>query len=151
MGHEFIHLICKTGDRGSFLLLFHIIVTWFCLIEHTVHKSPSDLSIRSDNPKNMIIQVYTRTFPSSSSPPLYVNPSYFHPYFSLQTAEQFTERLDRMLSTPDISLITSQGTPRPPWPKMLSGLWLLPSAVYLSSMYEEEEVLRFSMHREHRL
>ncbi|KAK3721594.1 hypothetical protein RRG08_030638 [Elysia crispata] len=49
-----------------------------------------------------------------------------------KTAEQFTERLDRMLSTPDISLITSQGTPRPPWPKMLSGLWLLPSAVYLS-------------------
>ena len=98
----------------------------------------------------MIIQVYTRTFPSSSSPPLYVNPSYFYPYFSLQTAQQFTECLDRMLSTPDISLITSQGTPRPPWPKMLSGLWLLPSAVYLPNMYEEEEVLRFSMYRGHR-
>ena len=90
----------------------------------------------------MIIQVYTRTFPSSSSP-LFVNPSYFHPYFSLQTAEQFTERLDRMLSTLDTSLITSQGTPRPPWPKMLSGLWLLPSTVYLPSMYEEEKYLGF--------
>ena len=43
MGHEFIHLISKTGDRGSFLLLFHIIVTRFCLIKHTVLKSPSDL------------------------------------------------------------------------------------------------------------
>ena len=91
----------------------------------------------------MIIQVYTRTFPSFSSPPIYVNPSYFHSYFSLQTAQQFTQRLDRMLSTPDISLITSQGTPRPPWPKMLSGLWLLPPTVYLPSMYEEEKYLGF--------
>ena len=91
----------------------------------------------------MIIQVYTRTFPYSSSPPFYVNTSYFHPYFSLQTAQQFTERLDRMLSTPDISLITSQGTPRSPWPKMLSGLWLLPSTVYLPSLYEEEKNLDF--------
>ena len=98
----------------------------------------------------MIIQVYTRTFLSSSSPPLYVKPSYFHPYFSLQTAQQFTESLDRMLSTPDTSLITSQGTPRPPWPKMVSELWLLPSTVYLPSMYEEEKVLRFSMQRKHR-
>ncbi|KAK3799785.1 hypothetical protein RRG08_067174 [Elysia crispata] len=48
-----------------------------------------------------------------------------------RTAQQFTERLDRMLSTPDISLITSQGTPRPTWPKMVSELWLLPSTVYL--------------------
>ena len=69
----------------------------------------------------MIIQVYTRTFPSSPSPPLYVNPSYFHPYFSLQTAQQFTETLDRMLSMPGTSLITSQGTPRPPGPRCCLG------------------------------
>ncbi|KAK3787568.1 hypothetical protein RRG08_025899 [Elysia crispata] len=48
-----------------------------------------------------------------------------------ETAQQFTERLDRMLNTPDTSLITSQSTPRHPWPKMQSGLWLLPSKVYL--------------------
>ncbi|KAK3740389.1 hypothetical protein RRG08_004325 [Elysia crispata] len=56
------------------------------------------------------------------------------------TAQLFTERLDRMLNTPDTSLITSQGTPRPPWPKMLSGLWPLPSTVYLPRMYEEEKI-----------
>ncbi|KAK3754409.1 hypothetical protein RRG08_030634 [Elysia crispata] len=55
------------------------------------------------------------------------------------TAEQFTERLDRMLSMPDTSLITSQGTPRPPWPKMLSGLWLLPSTVYLPNWRKRDE------------
>ncbi|KAK3759237.1 hypothetical protein RRG08_054956 [Elysia crispata] len=38
------------------------------------------------------------------------------------TAQQFTERLDRMLNTPDTSLITSQATLRSPWPKMQSGL-----------------------------
>ncbi|KAK3735629.1 hypothetical protein RRG08_027925 [Elysia crispata] len=48
-----------------------------------------------------------------------------------KTAQLFTERLDRMVSTPDTSLITSQGTPRPRWLKMLSGLWPLPSTVYL--------------------
>ncbi|KAK3767611.1 hypothetical protein RRG08_003872 [Elysia crispata] len=55
------------------------------------------------------------------------------------TAQQFTERLDRMLSMPDISLITSQGTPRPPWPKILSGLWLLPSTVYLPNWRKRDE------------
>ncbi|KAK3764024.1 hypothetical protein RRG08_004388 [Elysia crispata] len=47
------------------------------------------------------------------------------------TAQQFSERLDRMLNTPGTSLITSQGTTRPPWSMMLSGLWPLPSSVHL--------------------
>ncbi|KAK3740073.1 hypothetical protein RRG08_021359 [Elysia crispata] len=57
-----------------------------------------------------------------------------------ETAQQFTEPLDRLISTPDISLITSQCILRSPWPKMLSGLWLLPSTVYLPSMYDEEKI-----------
>ncbi|KAK3795588.1 hypothetical protein RRG08_027629 [Elysia crispata] len=56
------------------------------------------------------------------------------------TAQQFTERLDRMLSTPDISLITSQGTPRSPWPKMVSELWLLSSTVYLQNWRKRNEI-----------
>ncbi|KAK3726247.1 hypothetical protein RRG08_008628 [Elysia crispata] len=56
------------------------------------------------------------------------------------TAQQFTETLDRMLSTSDISLITSQGTPRPPWPKMVFELWLLPSTVYLPNWRKRNEI-----------
>ncbi|KAK3716730.1 hypothetical protein RRG08_064671 [Elysia crispata] len=49
------------------------------------------------------------------------------------TAQQFTEPQDRMLNTPDTSLITSLGTLRPLWPTMLSGLWPLPSQKQLPS------------------
>ncbi|KAK3772625.1 hypothetical protein RRG08_006756 [Elysia crispata] len=43
------------------------------------------------------------------------------------TAQQFTECLDRMLNQPDISLITSEDTPKSLWLIMLSELWPLPS------------------------
>ena len=69
--------------------------------------------ILSDNPKKKMIQLYTRTFPISSSLPLYINPPYSTHTFFLQTAQQFTERLDRMLHTPVTSLITSQTPARP--------------------------------------
>ncbi|KAK3720466.1 hypothetical protein RRG08_058355 [Elysia crispata] len=49
------------------------------------------------------------------------------------TAQQFTEPQDRMLNTPDTSLITSLGTLRPLWPTMLSGLWPLPFQKQLPS------------------
>ena len=90
-----------------------------------------------------MIQLYIRTFPSSSSLSLYVNPPYSTHTFLLQTVQQFTESLDRMLNTLDTSLIISQGTLRPLWPMMLSELWPLPSQMQLPSMYEEEKVLRF--------
>ena len=74
-------------------------------------------------------------------------PSIFHPYFSLQTAQQYTERLYRMLHTPVTSLITSQATARPLWSIMLFGLWPLPSSLQLPSMCEEEKVLMFTQQR----
>ncbi|KAK3787204.1 hypothetical protein RRG08_053314 [Elysia crispata] len=58
-----------------------------------------------------------------------------------ETAQQFTEPLDRMLNTPDISLITSQANLRTLWPMMLSELWPLPSQMQLLRMYEEEKPL----------
>ena len=103
--------------------------------------------ILSDNPKKKIIQVYTRTFSISSSLPLYINPPYSTHTFFLQTAQQFTECLDRMLHTPVTSLITSQATARPLWSTMLFGLWPLPSPLQLPSMWEEEQVLRFPQQR----
>ncbi|KAK3773816.1 hypothetical protein RRG08_009764 [Elysia crispata] len=48
-----------------------------------------------------------------------------------ETAQQFTERLDRMLHTPFTSLITSQATARPLWSIMFFGLWPLPSPLQL--------------------
>ena len=92
-----------------------------------------------------MIQLSIRPFPSStSSLSLHVTPPPYSTHtFLLQTAQQFTEPLDTMLNTLDTSLIISQGTLRPLWPMMLSGLWPLPSQMQLPSMYEEEKVLRF--------
>ena len=90
-----------------------------------------------------MIQLCIRTFSSSSFLSLYVNRPYSTHTFLLQTVQQFTESLDRMLNTLDTSLIISQGTLRPLWPMMLSELWPLPSQMQLPSMYEEEKVLRF--------
>ncbi|KAK3803190.1 hypothetical protein RRG08_024103 [Elysia crispata] len=56
------------------------------------------------------------------------------------TVQQLTERLDRMLNKPDISLITSQNTLTSLWLMMLSESWPLPSPMLLSSMYEEEKL-----------
>ena len=103
--------------------------------------------ILSDNPKKKMIQVYTRTFSISSSLPLYINPPYSTHAFFLQSAQQFTEHLDRMLHTLVTSLITSQATARPLWSIMLFGLWPLPFPLQLPSKYEEEKVHRFSLQR----
>ena len=103
--------------------------------------------VLSDNPNKKMVQLYTRTFSISSSLPLYVNSPYSTHTFFLQTAQQFTECLDRMLHTPVTSLITSQATARPLWSVMLFGLWPLPSPLQLPSKYEEEKVLRFSLQR----
>ncbi|KAK3795697.1 hypothetical protein RRG08_021993 [Elysia crispata] len=54
-----------------------------------------------------------------------------------ETAQQFTERLDRMLHTPVTSLITSQATARPLWSIMLFGLWPLPSPLQLPNVEEK--------------
>ena len=94
-----------------------------------------------------MIQLYTRTFSISSSLPLYVNPPYSTHTFFLQTARQFTECLDRMLDTPVTSFITSQATARPLWSIMLFRLWPLLSPLQVSSEYEEDKVLRFSLQR----
>ncbi|KAK3791677.1 hypothetical protein RRG08_017819 [Elysia crispata] len=51
--------------------------------------------------------------------------------YNVVTAQQFTEPLDSMLNTPDTSLITSQGTPRPLSRMMMSGLWHLSSQMQL--------------------
>ena len=103
--------------------------------------------ILSDNPNKKMIQVYTRTFFISSSLPLYINPPYSTHTFFLHTAQQFTERLDRMLPTPVTSLITSQATARPLWSIMFFGFWPLPSPLQLPSKCEEEKVLRFPLQR----
>ena len=99
--------------------------------------------ILSDNPKKKMIQVHTRTFSISSSLPLYINPPYSTHTFFLQTAQQFTECLDRMLHTPVTSLITSQATARLLWSIMLFELWPLSSPLQLPSMCEEGKVLGF--------
>ena len=106
-----------------------------------------EILVLSDSPNRKTIQLYTRTFSISSSLPLYVNPPDSTHTFFLQTAQQFTEGLDRMLHTPVTSLITSQATARPMWSIMLFGLWPLPSPLQLPSMYEEEKVLRFPLQR----
>ena len=103
--------------------------------------------ILSDNPNKKMIQVHTRTFFISSSLPLYVNPPDSTHTFFLQTAQQFTEGLDRMLHTPVTSLITSQATARPLWSIMFFGFWPLPSPLQLPSKCEEEKVLRFPLQR----
>ena len=94
-----------------------------------------------------MIQLYTRTFSISSSLPLYVNPPYSTHTFFLQTARQFNECLDRMLHTPVTSFITSQATARPLWFIMLFGLWPLLFPLQVSSKYEEDKVLSFSLQR----
>ncbi|KAK3738464.1 hypothetical protein RRG08_034754 [Elysia crispata] len=48
-----------------------------------------------------------------------------------QTAQQLTERLNRMLNKPDVRLITSQNTLRSLWLMMLSESWPLPSPMLL--------------------
>ena len=106
-----------------------------------------EILVLSDSPNKKMIQLYTRTFSFSSSLPLYVNPPYSTHTFFLQTAQQFTERLDRMLHTPVTSFITSQATARLLWSIMLFGLWPLPSPLQLPNMYEEEKVLRFQLQR----
>ena len=103
--------------------------------------------ILSDNPNKKMIQVHTRTFFISSSLPLYINPPYSTHTFFLHTAQQFTERLDRMLHTPVTSLITSQATARPLGSIMFFGFWPLPSPLQLPSKCEEEKVLRFPLQR----
>ena len=136
--------------RGSVLLLFHINLAWFCLMINKLfinYSHSCESLILSDNPKKKMIQVYTRTFSISSSLPLYINPPYSTHTFFLQTAQQFTERLGRMLHTLVTSLITSQATVRPLWFIMLFGLWPLPSPWQLPSMCEEEKVLRFPLQR----
>ncbi|KAK3798733.1 hypothetical protein RRG08_048248 [Elysia crispata] len=55
----------------------------------------------------------------------------------VETAQQFTERLDRMLHTPVTSLITSQATARPLWSIMLFGLWPLTSPLQLPNVEEK--------------
>ena len=97
----------------------------------------------SDNPNKKMIQQYTRTFSFSSSLPLYVNPPYSTHTCFLQSAQQFTECLERrdwMLHTPVTSLITSQATARPLWSIMLFEQCPLPSPLQLPSKYEEEKV-----------
>ena len=103
--------------------------------------------ILSDNPKKKMIQVYTRTFSISSSLRLYINPPQSTHTFFLQTAQQFTERLDMMLHTPVTSLITSQATARPLWSIMFFGFWPLPSPLQLPSKCEEGKGLRFPLQR----
>ena len=94
-----------------------------------------------------MIQLYTRTFSISSSLPLYVNPPYSTHTFFIQTARQFNECLDRMLHTPVTSFITSLATARPLWFIMLFGLWPLLFPLQVSSKYEEDKVLSFSLQR----
>ncbi|KAK3755976.1 hypothetical protein RRG08_008373 [Elysia crispata] len=54
------------------------------------------------------------------------------------TTQQLTERLDRMLNKPDISLITSQNTLTSLWLMMLSESWPLPSPMLLSNWRKEQ-------------
>ena len=136
MENEFIHLIWKMGGRGSLLLFWHIILAWFCLMEQAIYKLLSELWV-----------IKTVSYiPEHFLPPplpLCLNPPYSTHTFLLQTTQQLTEGLDRMLNKPDISLITSQNTLRSLWLMMLSESWPLPSPMLLSSMYEEEKVFYF--------
>ncbi|KAK3742069.1 hypothetical protein RRG08_059600 [Elysia crispata] len=54
-----------------------------------------------------------------------------------KTTQQLTERLDRMLNKPDVSLITSQNTLRSLWLMMLSESWPLPSPMLLPNWRKE--------------
>ena len=123
MENEFIHLIGKMGERGSLLIMCHIIVAHFVLLNKLFidcRQRCESLTLL-DNPKKDI-HLYSRTFPSSSSFPLYINPDYSTHTFLLQTTQQFTESADRIFNRPDISLIISQGTPRTLLFMMLSEL-----------------------------
>ena len=61
-------------------------------------------------------------YPASSSLPLYVTLHYSTHNFLLQTTEQIKERLDRMLNTPDTSLII---TGYPSAPAAFDAVWVM--------------------------
>ena len=89
------------GDREAPSCFFcHSSLAWFCLMINKLFRNycqSCEIFVLSDSPNIKMIQLYTRTFSFSSSLPLYVNPPYSTHTFLLQTAQQFTERLDRML------------------------------------------------------
>ena len=94
----------------------HIILAWFFLINMlfiNYRQSCESLILSDNSKKKKDIQLCSRSFLSSSSLPLYINHPYSTHTFLPQTAQQFTEPLERMVNTPDTSLITSQANRRP--------------------------------------
>ena len=107
----------------------------------------SDSLVLSDNPNKKMIQPYNRTFSISFSLPLYVNPPYSTHTFFLQTAQQFTECLDKDAPHTCHQSHHITGYCKASGSIMLFGLWPLPSTLQLPSMYEEEKVHRFPLQK----